>query len=192
MKKILIIQGNPVKESYGEALAEAYQKGAVSTGAEVKSLRLANLDFNPNLAGGYKNKPQLEDDLILAQQLISWADHLVFVYPIWWGAPPALLKGFLDRVFMPGYAFSYKKGSSLPQQLLKGRSARLIVTMDSPYWYYSLVQGKPGHRMMKKSTLQFCGISPVKITTLSQVGKADDEKRKRWLRTVNQLGKQLR
>ncbi|MBG9787884.1 NAD(P)H-dependent oxidoreductase [Brevibacillus laterosporus] len=144
MKKILIIQGNPVKESYGEALAEAYQKGAVSTGAEVKSLRLANLDFNPNLAGGYKNKPQLEDDLILAQQL------------------------------------------------LKGRSARLIVTMDSPYWYYSLVQGKPGHRMMKKSTLQFCGISPVKITTLSQVGKADDEKRKRWLRTVNQLGKQLR
>ncbi|GMX62800.1 NAD(P)H-dependent oxidoreductase [Paenibacillus elgii] len=191
MKKVLIVQGNPVEHSYGWALGDSYAEGAAAAGAEVRMIRLAELDFNPNLSGGYKNKLPLEDDLVKAQESIRWAEHLVFTYPIWWGGPPALLKGFLDRVFLPGYAFKYKKGSSLPDQLLKGRTARLIVTMDSPLWYYRLVQGQPGHRMMKVSTLQFCGIRPVKVTSIGQVGKLTDPEREHWLVRVNRLGQAL-
>lgn len=191
MKKIAIIEGNPVSQSYGRALAAAYEEGALTAGAEVRTLNLSELAFNPNLSGGYKNKLPLEDDLRHAQETIAWAEHLVFVYPIWWGGVPALLKGFIDRVFLPGFAFKYRSGSPLPERLLTGRSARLIVTMDSPLWYFRYWQGQPGHRMMKKSTLAFCGVSPVKITSIGQTGKLPEHQRERWLEKVKGLGRRM-
>lgn len=191
MKKILIIQGNPKAESYCDALAEAYEKGASNAGAEVRKLDLNKLDFNPNLEFGYGKEAELEEDLVRAQQWIKWADHLVFVYPNWWGSMPALLKGFIDRVFVPGFAFKYRKGSALWDKLLQGKSAHLIVTMDTPIWYYSLIGKKPGFHQMKKAILGFCGIAPVRITSLSPVKQSTDERRKHWLIDVEQLGTKL-
>ncbi|MDN4084110.1 NAD(P)H-dependent oxidoreductase [Paenibacillus polymyxa] len=190
-KKILVVQGNPVTSSYGEALAQSYVKGAKAAGAEVRLLQLSALDFNPNLLGGYRNKLPLEPDLIQAQESIKWAEHLVFVFPIWWGSLPALMKGFIDRTFMPGFAFKYQKGKPLPDKLLKGRTARLITTMDGPYWYYRFFQGQPGHRMMKDSTLHLCGVKPVRSTTIDLMNKRTDQQRNEWLSKVEQLGRSM-
>jgi len=189
MKKILIINGHPDKESLCFGLSESYQKGAISTGAECKLVHLIDLKFNPVLMHGYRERTELEPDLLLIQQDILESDHLVFVYPTWWGTYPALLKGLIDRVFLPQFAFNYRDNSPFFDKLLKGKTARLIVTMDTPTWYYSLIYRSPGHHSMKKTILEFCGIKPVKILTFGPVKTADEKKRKYWLSLTEKLGK---
>ena len=188
MKKILVINANPQVESLSGAFANEYIEGAVSSGGQCKLINLVNFDFDPVLKNGYTKKTEMEPDLIQAQNGIKEADHLVFIYPTWWGTFPALLKGFIDRVFLPGFAFKYRENSVLWDKLLKGKSARLIVTMDSPLWYYRLVYGSPGHNAMKKSTLKFCGVSPVKVTAFGPVKTAKKKKIDGWLKKVNKLG----
>jgi putative NADPH-quinone reductase len=189
MKKILIIQGHPDRESFCHAISRSYKLGALSSGAEVKEINVADLKFNPTLPYGYKKKMAMEDCLLKSQALITWAEHLVFVYPTWWGTMPALLKGFIDRVFLPEFAFKYRTDSVWWDKLLCGRSARLIVTMDSPAWYYRLVQGMPGHNAMKKVTLEFCGIKPVRISSFGSIKNSKIERRTKWLASAEKLGK---
>ncbi|WP_214480715.1 NAD(P)H-dependent oxidoreductase [Bacillus sp. SM2101] len=186
LKGILIINGHPNGNSFCSALGKAYKDGALEGDNEVRELSLAEMKFNPILKG-YGQTMEFEQDLQRAQEFIKWSDHIVFTYPTWWGTMPALLKGFVDRVFSPGFAFKYTEGP-LPEKLLKGRSARLIVTMDSPKWYYNIVYGKPGHNAMKRSTLKFCGINPVKITTIGPISQSTDDKRQVWLKEIKQLG----
>lgn len=190
-KKILIIQGNPDSSSFCDALAKAYKKGAFGANAEVKEINIREIEFTFNLPFGYKNMDKLEPGLIKAQELIQWANHLVFVYPTWWGTMPALLKGFIDRVFLPGFAFQYRKGSVWWDKLLKGKSARLIVTMDTPPWYYRLIYRCPGHNAMKKSTLEFCGVKPVRISSIGPIKHSKKSKRISWLNQVEKLGEKL-
>jgi len=191
MKKILIINGHPDKESICFALAESYKKGADSVGAVSKLVNLIDLDFNPILTYGYRQRTELEPDLIAIRQDILDADHLVFVYPNWWGTYPALLKGFIDRVFLPKYAFKYRENSILWDKLLTNKTARLIVTMDTPKWYYSLIYRNPGHNSMKKGILEFCGIKPVKITSFAPVKSSDQNKRNKWIAKVEKIGIKL-
>ncbi len=190
-KKILIIQGNPDKNSFCDALAESYKKGALRTKADVKEIHVREIDFDPFLPFGYKKEIELEQGLIDSQHMIKWADHLVFVYPTWWGTMPALLKGFIDKVFLPGFGFQYRKGSVWWDKLLKGKSARLIVTMDTPPWYFRLFYGRPGHNAMKKSTLEFCGVKPVKISSIGPVKHSKKSKRISWLTQVQKLGEKI-
>lgn len=190
MKNILIINGHPNKDSFCFALAESYKKGAISAGTECKLVHLIDLKFNPILTFGYKTVSALEPDLVQIQQDILWANHLVFVYPNWWSTYPALLKGFFDRVFIPGFAFKYQEKSPMPKKLLEGKTARLIVTMDSPKWYYWLVNKSPGHNSMKTGILGFCGIKPIKISSFGIIKKSTQEQRKKWLEDVELLGKQ--
>jgi putative NADPH-quinone reductase len=190
MKNILIINGHPDKESFCYALANQYKKGADNTGIDSKLVHLTDLNFDPILHFGYRKRRELEPDLIKMQEEIKKADHLVFVYPNWWGTYPALLKGFIDRVFLPKFAFKYRENSLLWDKLLKGKSARLIVTMDTPQWFYNFIYKKPGHNAMKKGVLHFCGIKPVKITTLGPVKMSNETKRKKWLEKVEKIGGQ--
>ena len=190
-KKILIIQGNPDKNSFCDALAESYKKGALRTKVDVKEIHVREIDFDPFLPFGYKKEIELEQGLIDSQHMIKWADHLVFVYPTWWGTMPALLKGFIDKVFLPGFGFQYRKGSVWWDKLLKGKSARLIVTMDTPPWYFRLFYGRPGHNAMKKSTLEFCGVKPVKISSIGPVKHSKKSKRISWLTQVQKLGEKI-
>lgn len=192
MKKILILMGHPNKDSFGNALADAYQSGAGKANAEIRRMNLADLNFDPLLHKGYKEIQTLEPDLQKVQENILWAEHLVFVYPIWWGNLPALVKGFVDRVFLPGFAFKYHKDSPWWDKLLKGKTARLITTSDAPNFYFNWIIGKPAHKAMKKATLEFCGIKPVKITSFGSVRFADDARRKKWLEKVEKLGESLR
>ena len=122
-KRILVILGHPANKSFCGALADSYVKGAEAAGNEVRLISLGNLSFDPVLHNGYATIQELEPDLVTAQAAITWAQHIVFVYPIWWGAMPALLKGFIDRVFLPGFAFKYREGSQFWDRLLSGRSA---------------------------------------------------------------------
>jgi NAD(P)H dehydrogenase (quinone) len=186
--KTLIINGHPNKESFCFALAQSYKTGADAAGLSCKLINLIDLDFNPILTYGYSKISVLEPDLLQAQQDITDASHLVFVYPTWWGTYPALLKGFFDRVFLPGYAFKYRKDSPLWDKLLKGKTARLIVTMDAPKWYYYLVYRSPGHNSMKRSILEFCGIKPVRITSFGPIKSSDLAGREKWLKAVESLG----
>ncbi len=189
MKKILIINGHPDKKSFCFALAESYKIGADASENECQLVHLIDLKFNPILTYGYRLISELEPDLIKVQKDILQADHLVFVYPTWWGTYPALLKGFIDRVFLPNFAFKYRKNSPFWDKLLKGKTARLIVTMDAPKWYYWMMYRSPGHNSMKRAILEFCGIKPVKITAFAPLKFSSDSDRKKWIEKVEELGR---
>ncbi|HSQ47760.1 MAG TPA: NAD(P)H-dependent oxidoreductase [Lutibacter sp.] len=189
MKKILIINGHPDRESLCFALAESYKKGADTNGDQCQLVHLIDLKFNPILTYGYRIVSELEPDLLKIQQDILQADHLVFVYPNWWATFPALLKGFIDRIFLPNFAFKYHEKGPLWDKLLKGKTARLIVTMDTPKWYYWLMNRNAGHHAMKIGVLEFCGIKPVKISVFAPVKSSNDLKRKKWLDEVETLGR---
>lgn len=189
MKKILILNGHPGKEGFCYELAKRYKKGAEASGSDVTLINLIDLEFDPVLKFGFGKETELEADLVYVQEEIKAAEHLVFVYPNWWATFPALLKGFIDRVFLPGFAFKYRENSPMWDKLLSGKSARMIVTMDSPKWYYSLILRNAGHNAMKKGILEFCGIKPVKITCFSQMRSANSQKRQKWLDEVEELGK---
>lgn len=191
MKKILIILGHPVKDTFSDKLTQAYINGAEQSGADIKYLKLNQLSFDPNFSSGYRGIQELEPDLVNAQSLINWSEHLVFFYPNWWSTFPALLKGFIDRTFLPGFAFKYTIGRNQPQKLLSGRSARLIVTMDNSPWYYRWVLKQPGHHAMKKGILQFCGINPVRITTIGPIKISTDKQRQKWINQIQKLGEKL-
>lgn len=192
MKKILIVNGHPDRESFCFEIAESYKKGADWAGVDCKLVHLIDLDFNPILTFGYRIISELEPDLVKMQQEILAADHLVLVYPNWWSTFPALLKGFIDRVLVPNFAFKYHENSPFWDKLLAGKTARMIVTMDTPKWYYFLMNINAGHNAMRIGVLEFCGIKPVKITSFAPVKSSDDAKRKRWLAEVEKLGKEQR
>ena len=148
------------------------------------------MTFNPNLQFGYRKRTELEPDLINAQEKIKWADHLVWIYPVWWGSVPAIMKGFIDRVFLPGFAFKKREGSVWWDKYLTGKSARLICTLDQPAWYYKWFYGNPSHNAMKKLTMQFVGVKKVKITTIGPLRLSKDKFRKNWLTKIERLGMQ--
>lgn len=188
MTNILILNGHPNPNSFCHALAQAYQKGAIAAGATCKLVHIADLEFDPILRYGYKQSMELEPDLLQVQEDIRQAKHLVLVYPNWWSSFPALLKGFFDRTLLPGFAFKYRSNSPMWDKLLSGKTARMIVTMDTPGWYYWLVNRNSGHRVIKKGILEFCGFHPVSITSFSPMRNASDKKRQEWLETVEKLG----
>ena len=188
MKRMLVINGNPKKNSLCRALAESYAAGAQKSGCQVDVEHVADFEFDPILKSGYESTQTLEDSLADLKNKIEKAEHVVIVYPVWWGSVPAGLKGILDRVLLPGFAFKYEKGDVLPKRLLKGRTARIILTMDTPVWYYKLVYGAPATKMMKKTVLEFCGFSPVKVTQFGSVLKSSEKQRQKWVAKVNRQG----
>lgn len=189
MAKILVFLGNHKIKSFGQALADAYEKGAKAGGHEVRRMNLRDMKFDPVFIEGYDKPQELEPDLVKAQENITWADHLVFIYPNWWMSFPAKFKGFFDRTFLPDFAFKYVKGKMMPEKLLKGKSARLLVTMATPPMMYYLMFGSPGHKIIKKGILKFCGINPVRISNIGSLRKSSDEKRAKWLKMAEDLGK---
>ncbi len=188
MKKILIINGHPDKESFSFGLSEAYKKGAEKSNAEIKEINIRELTFNPNLQFGYRKRTELEPDLLDAQDKIKWADHIVWVYPVWWSSVPAIMKGFLDRILLPGFAFKKRENSLLSDKCLTGKSARIICTMDQPTWFYKLVYRSPSHNAMKKGTLHYIGIKKVRIAAIGPIRLSTEEFKAKWLNKVEKLG----
>ena len=192
MKKILIINGHPNAESFNNGLFEAYKKGARTTGAEIREIVIKDLQFNPNLQFGYQKRTELEPDLLDAWEKIKWADHLVWVHPVWWGGLPSIMKRFIDRLFLPGFVFQNRENSVWWDKLLTGKTAHIITTLDQPSWYYWFAFGRPSVNQLKKSTLEFCGIKPVKVTYIGPVKGTELSIRKKWLDKIEKLGVNLR
>ncbi|SFF14669.1 NAD(P)H-dependent oxidoreductase [Thermoflexibacter ruber] len=192
MKKITLINGHPNANSFNFGLFEAYKKGALYADAQIKEIIINDLSFNPNLQFGYQKRTALEPDLLEAWEKIKWADHLVWFHPVWWGGLPAITKGFIDRLFLPGFAFRYKENSMWWDKLLKGKTAHIITTLDQPSWYYWLFYGRPSVNQLKKSTLEFCGVNPVKVTYVGIIKNADEQQRTKWLNEVEKLGRRIR
>lgn len=191
-KKIVLINGHPNPDSFNAGIVEAYKNGAFATGADIQEIVVANLNFNPSLSKGYSQRSELEPDLIAAWEKISWADHLVWVHPVWWGGLPAILKGFIDRVFLPGVAFKYRENSVWWDKLMTGKTAHIITTLDQPSWYYWLMYGSPSVNQLKKSTLEFCGVKPVKVTYIGIIKNSSNSQRTKWLEKITALGRRLR
>lgn len=188
MKKVLIINGHPNNESLCTSLANEYIKGAKSNNINVEQINLHSLEFNLNLQHGYQKRTNLEPDLLASWDKIKQADHIVFVYPNWWGTYPALLKGFIDRLFLPGFAYKPKENSFGWDKLLKGKTAHIMVTMDSPAFFYRLFLHSPGHNSMKRSILAFCGVKTVRTTNFRIVKSSTLKKREKWLAKAYKLG----
>lgn len=174
--RTVIILGHPDKKSFCARLADSYENGAKEKGGDVERINLNEIKFNPILKKGYREVMALEEDLIEAQRLIKWANHIVFVFPVWWSATPALLKGFIDRVFLPGFAFKYRENSTQWDKLLQGKTARIIMTSDAPVIWLYVMYFHPALNMMKKAVLEFCGVSPVSVTSFGSIKNSSDKK----------------
>ncbi|MDH1262613.1 MULTISPECIES: NAD(P)H-dependent oxidoreductase [unclassified Pseudomonas] len=190
-KRILMVFGTPKGNSLCHALGESYAHGARSEGHVVRQLKLGEMTFDPILRDGYDQSQNLEPDLLEAQRQIHWAEHLVFVYPVWWGGIPALLKGFFDRTFLPGFAFKYRNRSQLWDKLLSGKTADLLVTLDTPPWYFRWIYGAPAHRQMTRTILGFCGIKTRRLAEFGPVRPSSEAQRQSWLRRAETLGSRV-
>lgn len=188
MKNILIINGHPNPSSFNFAIADSYLKGAIASGAQVETITIASLKFNPNLQFGYQKRTELEPDLLESWDKIKKADHLVWIHPVWFGGLPAITKGFIDRLFLPGMAFQYRQNSVWWDKLLKGKTAHIITTLDQPSWYYRFFYGRPSVNQLKKSTLEFCGVKPVKVTYIGIIKGSDNAQKEKWLKKVYDFG----
>jgi putative NADPH-quinone reductase len=189
-KRILVINGHPDRQRHHlcTALTEAYVEGASGAGHEIRRIDLAGFQF-PMLRSQVEfEESNLPDELIVAVEDILWAEHLVFVFPLWLGSMPALVKAFLEQVMRPGIAFEYGADRTATKMLLQGRSARLIVTMGMPAIVYRLWFMNHGIAALRRGILNFVGIRPVRESLYGMVDKVGDEKRRKWLSQVKQLG----
>lgn len=188
-KSILIIDGHPDPEPgrLCHALADAYAAGAGDAGHDSDILRLADMEiaFLGSQEEFKNQEPSAE--IRRAQEAIESARHIVLIYPLWLGSMPAKLKAFLEQVFRPGFAFG-GDDPSLMHKKLKGRSARVVVTMGMPAFVYRWYFRAHSLKSLERNILNFCGIKPVRETLLGMVEGASDDKRRRWLRDMRELG----
>lgn len=191
IRRIALVLGHPdpAPGHFGPALADAYAAGARAGGHEVRVIDIARLDF-PFLRSQAEYKqgtmPASLDD---ARAAIAWADTLVFVFPLWLGTMPALLKGFFEQVLRPGFAFSYEANGRC-RPTLKGKSARVVVTMGMPAFWYRLYYRAHGVRGLERNILNFCGVRPVRTSLVGMAGMPAEGARRGWLRRMEKLGRQ--
>jgi putative NADPH-quinone reductase len=188
MKKILVINGHPNKDSYCHAISETYARAAAKLGHEITVLNLFELEFDPNFAGTYSGgEMSIELDIAYARKRIASADHLVIIHPVWWGSVPALLKGFFDKTLVPGFAFKYRKGSAMWDKLLSGKTADIIYTTDTPIWFYRLFYRAPSVNMVRDRVLGFCGIKTKTVMGIGPIRNSTQTFREESLRRVERL-----
>lgn len=187
-KNILILNGNPKATSHSQHLSDSYEIEAREY-FNVQRFDLATMDFNPNLYNGYDAVQALEPCLQDFQQALSQAQHIVIVAPIWWGGMPAKLKGLFDRAFLPGFAFKYEENNPMPIQLLTGKSARLIFTMDAPAEYFE-EQAAGVITELDTFILQYCGIDKANISLFGPSISSTEQERLQWQEQVKALGAQ--
>ncbi len=190
-RRILIIQGHPdvTEDHLGHALAHAYAGAATAAGHQVRTATPAQLDFPLLRSQKEWEHGALPQALQKAQDDIAWAQHLLLFFPLWMGDMPALLKGFLEQVARPGFAFRREAGSPFGQKGLAGRSARVVVTMGMPALVYRFYFQAHSVKSLERNILGFVGISPVHETLIGQVDTLDDAGRAKWLAAMARLGR---
>ncbi|NMM12005.1 MAG: NAD(P)H-dependent oxidoreductase [Rhodoferax sp.] len=189
-QRIVLIQGHPdvVSRHLGHALEDAYAQGAEAAGHEVRRIPVAELDFPLLRSQQAWEEGTLPASLVQAQADIAWAQHLVLFFPLWLGDMPALLKGFLEQVARPGFAFKADANNTFGKKGLTGRSARVVVTMGMPALIYRWYFRAHSVKNLERNILGFVGISPVNETLIGMVDKLDDVGVKKWTDKLHKLG----
>lgn len=188
-RRILIIDGHPDPAGlhFVHALVQAYAQGAKAGGHEVRVIEVASLEF-PGLRSPedfLKGEPP--SAIREAQEQVMWAEHLVILFPLWLGSMPSLLKAFFEQLLRPGFAFAAARGKGLPRKLLKGRSARIVVTMGMPALFYRWVYRAHSLKSLERNILAFCGIGPIRASVIGTIESAG--RRGQWLAKLGELGK---
>lgn len=171
-------------------LADCYEAAAKAAGHDVRRMNLFDLSFDPTLHKGYRAIQELEPDLVKVQENLSWCEHFVLAYPNWWGGMPAPLKGMWDRMFLPRFAFRMWKNRFGWDALLKGRTARVMITCGNPAILDHLAFGD-FTASIKRSLLQFAGLRTW-VSAFGHAEHASEAKQERWKRTVARLAKRAR
>ncbi len=187
-KKIVLLLGNPDIHTFTGGVADRYQAAAEDAGHEVARFNIGEMKFDPILHQGYKVIQELEPDLLLLQEKINWADHIVIVYPNWWCTMPAILKGLFDRMWIPGFAFNFDKTTHKLIKRLKGKTGRTIVVAGthSPFktwWLFGDYTNEIQHGI-----LGFAGIN-TSVCTFGPSEKVSEQVKEKWLKAVEKLGK---
>jgi putative NADPH-quinone reductase len=189
-RRILVIQGHPdsTEPHFCHAIGRAYEEGATKAGHEVRVLDVGSLDF-PLLRNPHDfEKGEPPPAIGAAQDDIRWAQHLVIIYPLWLGTLPALLKAFFEQTFRYGFAMGLG-GAGLPRKLLKGRSARIIVTMGMPAMVYRALFRAHGLKSLESGVLSLSGIGPIRSTLFGRVAQVSAGYRRRFLDDMRELGR---
>lgn len=188
-RKILLINGHPDPDPgrLCAALASAYEAGAVAAGHEVRRIEVGHLDLAPITSKAdfmATPSPEVAD----IQSAVREADHLVLIYPLWLGAPPSMLKAFLEQVFRYGLALAAPGTAKGVKGLLGGRSARVVVTMGMPGFIFRLVFFGHGLKCVSRGMLWVSGYSPVREMALGPAESSNPAQRLRWLAQMRRLG----
>jgi putative NADPH-quinone reductase len=191
-KNILLIQGHPDGSAIhlGHHLEEAYAQGAESAGHAVRRLSVAQLDFPLLRSQNDWQSGTLPQGLVQAQKDIAWAEHIVFFFPLWLGDMPALLKGFLEQVARPDFAFKRDGKDPLQHKALTGKSARVVVTMGMPALLYRWYFRAHSVKSLERNILGFVGISPVHKTLIGLVDALGEAGVQKWQVNLTRLGVQ--
>jgi len=187
MSRIIVVVGHARRDTYCRALADAYKLGAEAGGHKVELFDTSCISFDPILHEGFVRVQPLEPELQVAHDAMIAADHLVLIFPLWLGTLPAIFKGFLERVLQPDLVEPAKAGRFV--QVLKGKSARVIVTMGMPGFIYRWWFGAHAVKMLRRNILGFMGVGPIRTTIYGFVEGVGKERRKAWLEAVERLGR---
>jgi NAD(P)H dehydrogenase (quinone) len=185
-KKIFILLGQEDADSTCGSYASAYEKGALQNGHDVRRVNIGDLKFDPLLHKGYKVIQELEPDLKKVQEDIRWADHVVIIYPTWWSAMPALLKGLFDRMWLPGFAFHFHPHLGW-DKLLKGKTGTVITTMDSWPLAERIFFGDSMNEIVN-AILKFSGITPVRVHKIGMLKHMTDPQKEILKEKIYHLG----
>lgn len=190
-KRILIIQAHPDNSDAHlcHALAASYAGGAAEAGHTLRHINLSEIDFPLLRSQKEWEEGQVPATLKPAQDDIAWAEHIVFFFPLWLGDMPALLKGFLEQVARPGFAFTRDEGGNpFGKKALTGRSARVVVTMGMPAIIYRWYFRAHSVKSLERNILGFVGIAPVHETLIGLTGNMKAEDASKWLEKLKRLG----
>lgn len=193
MKRIFIFNGHPAKNSLSRTLVEAYADAARQAGHEVRLTHLHDLSFDADFAWvDFEHPKPLEPELEQWLQDLSWSEHFMMSTPMWWGRLPAKLKGLFDRALLPGRAFDTRNKTrlGLPSPLLTGRTARVVITSDTPGWFMRLAYRNALVWQLRGQILEFVGLKPTRITNLSPASEPKAGSVQRWVKQVRALGSQ--
>lgn len=186
---ILVVQGHPDANGhhFGHALADAYIKGAHETGHEVNTITVAKLDFSLLQSKEEWENGEPAEDIQKAQGEIERARHLVIFYPLWMGSMPALLKAFFEQVLRPGFAINIKENGKGWERRLRGKSARIVITMGMPAMIYRWYFRAHSLKNLERNILGLCGIKPIKVNLIGMVETESASKHKNWLEKMHAL-----
>ena len=191
MKKIYILMGNPDKEgTLSSQIADTYEQEARAAGHEVRRANISDLAFDPILHKGYKVIQALEPDLLKTQDDLKWAEHFVLIYPLWWSATPALLKGFFDRMWLPGFCFHFWKNGMGWDRLMKGKTARVITLSKMSPLLIRFMFGDFTNEIAS-ATLGMAGYN-VRLTEIGGSETLTDSAKKRVMARIGKLAKAAR